>query len=459
MMWKATLRVVAVGVLLAAPVKPEAAVLESPAQDAAVSGIGFISGWKCNAKHITVTLDGGEPIPVAMRQPRGDLLLNKTCGETIEHGFIQQINWGYVGDGEHEMVAYDEGVEFARSTFSVGTTGEEFLTEAQRRSSIINFPTRGEDTVLEWTESTQHFEILTVFESPVRSVYDRDWWRQFNHEAGVGTYATEEFLYAKEPAVATCEPGELAVGARNRALTAINQVRGLHGLSAVAYSTHYNPQVQATALLGAANTAPITTVTPDFACYTEEGAVGGQTSNLWALGGNVDPAIHMTGWVARAESTRRWVLNPFATDFAYGQVEGFGVYKVLGYLLQPYQVPPIAVDYVAYPFEFYPFNLVARSAPWSFAVIEDTEDDLANQGDYFSRATITVRRMGDDVELRVTDIDREPSPSGVANVLSWRVEGWEYDRAYEVEITGVSLPSGSHDYRYFVVVEREELER
>ena len=447
-----------VGLALGAAAAPAgAAVLESPARAATLSGLGFISGWKCEAERITVVIDeNGEHLSVAMHQPRADT--RPVCGDT-PNGFIIQMNWALLGDGEHVVVAYDAGVEFARSTFTVGTTGEEFLTEAQRRSSIINFPTTGEDTVLEWNESTQHFEILTVFESPVRAVYDRAWWRQFNHDAGGGTYATEEFLYATAPDGATCEPGELAVGARNRALTAINQVRGLHGLAAVAYSTHYNPQVQATALLGAANTAPITTATPDFACYTEEGAAGGRSSNLWALGGNVDPAIHLAGWVAGAESTRRWVLNPFATDFAYGQVEGFGVYKVLGYLLQPYQVPPIAVEYVAYPFEFYPFNLVARSAPWSFGVIEDKEDALANQGDYFREATITVTRVADGTALRITDIDREPLPSGVANVLRWRVEGWEYDRPYEVEITGVRLPSGSHDYRYFVVVEREELER
>ena len=39
-------------------------------------------------------------------------------------------NWGNLGDGEHEAVAYDNGVEFSRSTFTVGSTGEEFLQGA-----------------------------------------------------------------------------------------------------------------------------------------------------------------------------------------------------------------------------------------------------------------------------------------------------------------------------------------
>ena len=454
-MRKAIVGVALTGLVFGATVA-QAAVLESPAHDATVSGIGFISGWKCDAENITVRLDGGEPIPVAMRQPRGDLLLNKTCGETIEHGFIQQINWGYVGDGEHEMVAYDDGVEFARSTFTVGSTGEEFLTDLRRRSLIENFPSRGEDTFLEWNESTQHFEVLTVFESPVRSVYDREWWRQYNHDVGVGTYATEEFLYTEVPDVAACEPGALSVGARNRALEAANQIRALHGLSAVKYSTLYNPEVQATALLGTANTAPITTAAPEFACYTEAGAAGAQESLLWDIGGHVDPGEHLVGWIAGSTGTRWWAINPFATDFAYGQVDGSGVSKVLGYDHAPYQVPPIAVDFVAYPFEFYPFNLLAFDPPWSFSVVEDHGDPLSGRGDYFREATITVRRVSDDVGLRVTDIASHPP--GVANLLSWRVAGWAFDTPYEVAIRGVTMQDGrTRDYRYFVLVERDAL--
>lgn len=73
-----------------------AAFLESPAPQAVVSGIGFISGWKCDAGNITVRIDGGEPIAVAMDQPRADT--QSICG-TPNNGFIQQINWEHVGGG------------------------------------------------------------------------------------------------------------------------------------------------------------------------------------------------------------------------------------------------------------------------------------------------------------------------------------------------------------------------
>ena len=69
------------GVLAGAP--SWAANLESPAQAAGVSGSGFIAGWKCDASNITVTIDGGEHISVAMGPPRADT--QPLCG-TINNG-------------------------------------------------------------------------------------------------------------------------------------------------------------------------------------------------------------------------------------------------------------------------------------------------------------------------------------------------------------------------------------
>ena len=88
--------------------------------------------------------------------------------------------------------------------------------------------------------------------------------------------------------------------------------------------------------------------------------------------------------------------------------------------------------------------------------MEDTEDHQANRGDYFSSATISVRRVSDDVELRVTNTASDPP--GVNNFLSWRVPSWELDTAYAVAIRGVTMQDGrTRDYRYFVFVERDAL--
>ena len=455
--------------LLSAAAASNAAVLESPAEGAALSGLGFISGWKCDGKDITVTIDGGEHLPVAMNQERGDL--RPVCG-TIRHGFIMQINWALLGDGEHVVVAYDDGVEFGQTTFTVGTTGEEFLKEARRRSIIENFPSIGEDTLLEWNESTQHFEILTVFESPVRTVYDREWWRQYNDELAVGTYETHEFLYAEEPDVETCFAGRLTQAAKNRALEAANQIRALHGLSAVRYSTIYSQQMQEAALIQAANRFLTHHPDPEADCYTAEGAEGSGTSNLTGYSNgrlaNRDPARNMVGWTNDADNLsqvaavghRRWVLNPFASYFSYGQVHGYAAHKVFNYTLEPSRVPSIAVDFVAFPYKVYPFPLVEGDPPWSISVIEHPDEPWKDRFDYFQAAIITVTRVADGVELSITDRYTDDAGHAIPNILSWQVQGWEYDTAYEVAIRGVTMQAGStRDYVYSVFIERDNLEQ
>ena len=133
-----------------------ARVLESPADGALVSGLGFISGWKCQPGQITVTLDGGRPLPVATAQPRADT--RGVCG-TLQNGFIAQMNWNHLRAGRHTAVAYDDGVAFARSTFTVGTAGTEFLRAVEADARVADFPTPGSNGRFTWNESTQHLEL------------------------------------------------------------------------------------------------------------------------------------------------------------------------------------------------------------------------------------------------------------------------------------------------------------
>ena len=445
----------------------QAAVLESPARGAALSGLGFISGWKCDASAITVTVNGGEHLSVAMHQERGDL--RTVCGGTIRHGFIMQFNWNLLGDGEHEVVAYDAGVEFGRATFTVGTTGEEFLKDVTRRTVLDGFPAPGERALLEWNESTQHFEIVTVWGMPLDSEYDRSYWREYIKDRRTRAFRTDAELYAERPDVDICFAGRLSQAAKNRALEAANQIRALHGLPAVVYSTVYAQQVQEAALIQAANGFPGHFHLPDpsLRCYTDEGREGSATSNLFGGAGNRDPADHMVGWAndfnsrgnVEAAGHRRFVIDPFAFYFAYGQVYGYAAHKAFRYDREPGRAAPLDVDFVAFPYEVYPFPLVQGDPPWSFSVIVDPDDYWANRGDYFREATITVTRVADDAALPITDQYTDTIGAGIPNFLSWQVEGWEYDTLYEVEIANVLLPGGRRaSYSYSVFIERENLE-
>ena len=137
------------------------ATLESPAAGAHVSGVGFISGWKCEVGTVTVRIDDGPLLAVATEQPRADT--RQVCGDD-NNGFITQINWnwGWLGAGPHTAVAYDDGAEFARSTFTIGTTGEEFLEDVSAECTVPDFPAPGETGRFVWNESTQHLELAEV---------------------------------------------------------------------------------------------------------------------------------------------------------------------------------------------------------------------------------------------------------------------------------------------------------
>ena len=356
-----------------------AAVLESPADGSVLSGIGFISGWKCDAGRITVTIDEGSHLAVAMRQERSDSRTAGQCGGAIHHGFIMWINWALLGDGEHVVVAYDDGVAFSRSTFIVGTTGEEFLEGVIRRTVVDDFPEPGQRTQLEWNEGTQHFEIAAVWGEALAG-YDRAYWRQYDADAAAGTYQTGTYLYAEEPDVAACLAGRLSQGSRNRALEAANQIRALHGLPPVRWNSSYSQQAQETALIQAANNSLSHEPDPDAECYSEAGAQGSGTSNLAGSSVLADPTADMIGWTHDAHNVsliaaaghRRWVLNPFSRQFAYGQVEGFSAHKAFGYRREEFAgAAEIEVDFVAFPYEVYPFHLVEGDPPWSFSIIAD----------------------------------------------------------------------------------------
>ena len=140
-----------------------AATLENPGHGLSYSGIGVISGWKCEASALTVRffdedmLPFGAPVPLVYGTERLDVPQNSSC-DNATAGFVAIWNWENLSDGTYTAVAYDADVEFARSTFSVVTLGTEPGTSAQ--VSVTDFPQAGETTTFEWNQATQHLEAV-----------------------------------------------------------------------------------------------------------------------------------------------------------------------------------------------------------------------------------------------------------------------------------------------------------
>ncbi|HEY8515071.1 MAG TPA: hypothetical protein VIS07_06145 [Candidatus Binatia bacterium] len=134
-----------------------AAVLEVPFGDA--SGIGYVSGWKCPPNsNITISFDGGPPIPVATGIRRNDTAT--VCGNDGRNGFISQFNFNLLGDGEHTISVRQNGVEFAKRTFRVTTFGTEFLAGASGAYILNDFPQPGQSATIQWSEGAQNFVIV-----------------------------------------------------------------------------------------------------------------------------------------------------------------------------------------------------------------------------------------------------------------------------------------------------------
>ncbi len=135
-------------------------VLENPQPGSYQSGIGVISGWVCDAQRVELTFDGGSPQEAAYGTPRGDT--RQVCDDT-DNGFGLLFNWNLLGAGSHHVVAYADGVEFARVDVTVTTVGTEFRRGLRGREIVTDFPEVGTDIRIHWQEAQQNFVISAAF--------------------------------------------------------------------------------------------------------------------------------------------------------------------------------------------------------------------------------------------------------------------------------------------------------
>jgi len=131
--------------------------LENPLSGSFQSGIGVISGWVCDAKRVDIEVDGSITLQAAYGTGRSDTA--SACGDT-NNGFGLLVNWSDLPDGVHTLRALKDGVEFARSIFTVTTLGlGSFVRGLSGGFVVSNFPQSGRHTRVQWQESTQNFAI------------------------------------------------------------------------------------------------------------------------------------------------------------------------------------------------------------------------------------------------------------------------------------------------------------
>ena len=136
---------------------PDRGVIESPS--AFVSGIGFISGWKCNSQDITLKVLCSpyiHDLDPAQNMLRADT--REVCDGRIDNGWIIQVNWEHWA-GCTEVTALDNGQQFASRKFTVGEIGDGFIRDHEgTQIRVPGFPSPDQVTHFTWSTATQHFE-------------------------------------------------------------------------------------------------------------------------------------------------------------------------------------------------------------------------------------------------------------------------------------------------------------
>ena len=138
---------------------PGVGYLENPGPNSFQSGIGVISGWVCEGDAVEIEIGALGTQPAAYGTERLDTLA--ACGDT-DNGFGLLFNWNLLGEGEHEVVAFVDGVELGRATVRVTTLGEEFLRGVEGECVVADFPGLAQTVTLEWQQNSQNFVITDV---------------------------------------------------------------------------------------------------------------------------------------------------------------------------------------------------------------------------------------------------------------------------------------------------------
>lgn len=155
-----------------AGIRNASAALEIPEPNSIQSGIGIVSGWKCSAGKLTAKFDGGEALEVAYGTTRGDTAT--ICGDQ-NNAFVMLWNYSNLSDGAHTLRLFDDGMEFASSTFRTQTLGQKFLS-AEQTSGELEFalphfpdPAVASGVRIGWQTASQSFGILQIDPAPAAS--------------------------------------------------------------------------------------------------------------------------------------------------------------------------------------------------------------------------------------------------------------------------------------------------
>ena len=172
--------------------------LENPQPNDYASGIYLISGWVCDAQEVQILLNGSQYLTAAYGSDRQDTL--SVCGDA-DNGFGVLANMANLGSGEHQATLIADGDVIATHDFQVAalSTGE-FAQDLEGCAVSEDFPKKGFETSLQWTTSTQGFQITGEKGSPTENLegpWTAEFWRVSLWSYRDGCGPKKLFMYAE----------------------------------------------------------------------------------------------------------------------------------------------------------------------------------------------------------------------------------------------------------------------
>jgi len=254
--------------------------------------------------------------------------------------------------------------------------------------------------------------------------------------------------------------------AKAEALATVNQIRALSGLPPVTYDYGGDEEVQAAALIMAAN-GDLSHFPPQgWYCWTQAGYDGAGSSNLhisWSSEPQTPepPSEALVGflidWGVPSLGHRRWILDPFLPSISWGAAGGLslvggdwphawsGVLQVMKDVPAP-DLSGLALDYVAYPVGDYPAEWFEPDWYLSFSALVDKGSAWGNADVGYWQTQVSV--IGPAGSMNVYDLSHDTEYYGLPNNLQWRVDGLQPGVTYTVSITGVEGGGRTLGYEY-----------
>lgn len=274
-------------------------------------------------------------------------------------------------------------------------------------------------------------------------------------------------IFATAPDVGACAPGALTSEYQKRILGRVNQIRLHHELPTIRFAKAEAPAAQAAALVAVANAKLSHSPSPSAFCYSDAAAESSSESLLFLSAGNQvgnvrDPDRFLADWLRDSDvwslGHRRWLLDPFVSEMAFGFVQGkphvdFPYQPVVGAALHVVDDADVDLsgwpsDFVAYPYGIYPAGFVDDDWLLSFSVVADKSKRLGSvERVSFATTSVTVGEASGAV-LAVHDVQGAYDLTGLPNVLTWRVDGLTAGVPYTVRVSGVEVDQAPRDYEY-----------